>query len=108
MEQRTDYIVQTTPPLPQPAIRRGKKAMYRVRDGAKRAKMFRGQGLSTTLGDEYIAKVVCTAANDRVKIQMMNLALSLVDAAEEVTRLREQLNAAEALIEEMDHGKAIG
>lgn len=100
MEQRTDYIVQTTPQSPQRVIRRGKRAMYRVRDGAKRAKMFRGQG------DGYIARSEYTAADS--KIAMLNLAFSLVDAADEVMRLREQLNAAEALIEELDHGKAIG
>ncbi len=106
MEQRIDYIAQTTPQSPRRVILPGKKAMYRVRDGAKRAKMFRGQGNEYVAGSEYTAAMGKTT--DFQMLNMLNLAFSLVDAAEEVARLREQLNAAEALIEELDHDKAVG
>ena len=131
MEQRTDYIAQTTPQSPRRVMLPGKRAMYRVRDGAKRAKMFRGQRNEYVAGSEYTAAmgknsrmytiptgveynaqggyIVLseTTAFTKNQFQML-MAFSLVDAAEEVMRLREQLNAAEALIEELDHGKAIG
>ena len=77
-EEKGVYIVQIIPQSPRPVIRRGKKAMLRVRG---RAKMFRGQ-------------------NNNV---VNDLALALVEASAEVIRLRKALSAAEQLLEELGH-----
>lgn len=99
--------------------------MYRVRDGAKRAKMFRGQRNECVAGSEYTAamgknsRMYTIPTGVEYNAQGGYIVLSettaftkndfqLLMALSEVARLREQLNAAEALIEELDHGKAIG
>lgn len=106
MEPRAEYIVQTTHPLRQPVTRRGKKAMYRVRDGAMRSKMFRGQATSTLLPlhpTEY------EPAGDEPTVDEVihELAMMVVEETREVLRLRRALDAAERLIEELDHGQAV-